>query len=191
MRKGVVLLGLLGLALLRSGGGACAQTVFTYSPTVQSIPLTPTNWTPQAKFALPPTSPKPFQVEMFDPDKLRVLGAASRLIGVELRLDYRFDNRLTMRFDNLSTITVTARGTIDMYLPDKLANATSPVPLPGFTKLLPAATFEHTAQATTAPSGAMSKTVLEPPDGSFQSFTGSRSSPVGGYTDLNILAAFT
>jgi len=189
MRKGVVLLGLLGLTLVWSGGGAYAQTVFTYSPAPLTIPLTPTNWNPQTKFAT--TNPDPFLTEQFDPSKFPVFGAPGKLVGVELHLDYRFDNRLTMRFDNVSTISVEARGTVDVYLPDKPANATSPVPLPGFTKLVPTGEFTNQATMESKPSDIFSKTVMVPSDGTFKSFPGSTSSVPGGYTDPNILAAFT
>jgi len=125
--------------------------------------LTQTDWGP-GKF---PVGVNPMEVERFNPANF----GGGQLTRVDLKLDYRFENTLSIQFFNITTITVNATGKIDLFMPD------------GTTKAVPSGTFLNTASMTSNPSTMLMKFVVpQPPT------TGSSSAT---YTDAATLAQFT
>lgn len=146
-----------------------ARADFTPTQTA-SIPLTQTNWdstTPSV------AGVDPLTFQQFNAAQYSQNGLTAVLTSVQLTLNYTFDNTLTMRFDNVSTITVTASGTMGLTLP-------------GGTNLLPTTpTFTHSETLSATPSDVFSKYVTLP-------LTPPATGTVNGtYTDSATLSQFT
>ena len=137
---------LVGLALAQ--GGATARADYTTAPQTFTIPLTKTNWTPTTSTL---TGVDPLSVVKFDPTTLGLPpGQTAILTQVDLTVNYTFENTLTMRFDNPSTITVSASGTMNLYLPN------------GTTNLVTPPTFTNSSTQTATVSDTFSKYVTLP-----------------------------
>lgn len=173
MRKGSVSLGILVVAVATCqglSGQALAQSFSTPTQTF-TIPLTQTDWGPSTSSL---AGLNPFQIQKFNASTYNQGGMTAVLTGVELSLDYQFNNTISMRFDNVSTITVNASGTMNLTLPDNV------------TKLVPTAVFANSAMQTSTPADVFSKFVTLPT----ATFTGTKPAT---YTqaDSAILSQFT
>ncbi|MFO0954380.1 MAG: choice-of-anchor E domain-containing protein [Isosphaeraceae bacterium] len=166
-------IGLLCMASLLLVGGSPARAEFTVTVKSAAIPTTQTDWGPTSSSL---SGLNPLQLTQFDASKYAVGGQTAVLKSVDVKLDYQFDNRLALTFVNLSTITVTATGSINLFLPD------------GTTKLVPTATFANTGSLRVDPAGMLMKTVYLPNPPAFTSYTGSQTQT---YTDAATLAMFT
>ncbi|MGE3819651.1 MAG: choice-of-anchor E domain-containing protein [Isosphaeraceae bacterium] len=124
-----------------------------------TIPLTQTDWGPSSS-AL--AGLNPFQIQKFNAATYNSGGLIAQLTGVQLSLDYQFNNTISMRFDNVSTITVNASGKMDLTLPDNT------------TKLITSPTFTNSSVLTSTPADVFSKFVTLPT----QTFTGTNSSSI-------------
>lgn len=170
MRHRILMLILVGAGLAAVSGPRPARADLTTPPQVLSIPLTQTNFGPTTSSL---ASVNPFLVDKFDPTKYVQNGIQGNLIGVDLRLDYEFDNYLSARFDNVAEITVKASGSMDLTLPD------------GTTKLVTSPTFENKATGVSKPSDVFSKFV------DFQPFPYVKKDYVAAsYSDPAMLARF-
>jgi len=115
---------LLGLGLFLVMAGLPARADFTPWQSVDLFkpanPLDPgtrqTNWSADAAFG------------KFDPSTAPGArsGSPAVLLGVQVQLEYRFDNTVSMRFDNATTETVTANGSINVFMPDGLTKVVTP-----------------------------------------------------------------
>jgi len=169
MRKPAIVLGILsaGLGLVASGTRS-ARADFTTNPQTISIPLTQTNWSPTTSSL---AGLNPFVLQQFDVSKYSTATQTAQLTKVSLTLDYQFENSLNLRFDNVSTITVTAQGTMTLYKPD------------GKTTAIVTPQFTNSQVMTSTPSDVFSKYVTLPQ----RMFPGSQSA---NYTDTATLKHF-
>jgi hypothetical protein len=174
MRKRVEILGLLCAGLTLVAGGGHARADFTVAPPTVTVPLTPTNWGPTTTSL---AGIDPLAIQQFDASKYSTPGHVATLTGVDVTLDFEFDNRVILTFTTMSTITVAATGTMDLFLPD------------GTTRLVPSATFANTGSLTVNPATLLMKTfgLPNPPD--FTKFPGS--TPTVSYTDAATISQFT
>ncbi|GAC1468936.1 MAG: hypothetical protein NVSMB9_12120 [Isosphaeraceae bacterium] len=165
MRNHGVLLGLLSAGVVFISIERPVRADFNQTTQTYSIPLTPTDFNPGTPSLL---GKDPFQVQLFDPTKFGDM----TLVGVGINLHYQFENTLSMRFDNPSTITVNASGSLHLYGPD------------GKTDLVNSPGFANTATEVATPADMYAKYFTEP--------TKVITSDSGqGYTDAATLAAFT
>jgi len=162
-----------------------------------------TNWTSGQDVTVfnPGTnSSVPFKVptlaySQFDPSTHLVNGLPGKLVGVELTLDYKFENTISLRFDNLSTLRVDVTGLIDLTLPtgkELKADFSGPTvpPIPGNPTPNAGQFLNSSGDITLNPGNMLSKTVNLPKT----TITGSITSlsPAGtGFTDAATLAKFT
>jgi hypothetical protein len=142
-----------------------ARADFVTNPQILSIPLTQTDWglsTPVVKNA--------DVVQQFNPATYSMPGQTAVLTAVEVRLDYEFDNTITITLANLSSsATESASGSIKLLLPNQ-------------TNLLPTQTFSN-SHSLPGPQNMLMQTWSD-------KFTGSIMSPVGGFTDPTLLSQF-
>jgi hypothetical protein len=127
MQQRTLMQGMLVVGLVLVQGAATARADFTQTFT---IPLTKTNWDPTTfSSSTPPVDP--LIVQKFDPNSpIQVPephpGQTPILTQVDLTVTYTFENTLSMRFDNPSTITVSASGTMNVFQPDGTTNLVTP-----------------------------------------------------------------
>jgi PEP-CTERM motif len=171
MRPRTAILGMavVGVAQLVAAPAVLAD--FTTNPQVFSIPLTPTNWGPDT------SSIKlldPLAVEKFNPAAFSVGGKTAVLEGVNVRVDYEFENTLSMQFFNVSKTSVLATGSMSIEGPKGNAFLTSQP-------------FTDQQTMTAQSSWTFPHSVTFPT----QTYAGSLSSPNGGYTGQGTLQQFT
>jgi hypothetical protein len=172
MQWRALVLGILGVGLAQLAVPTAARADFLTNPQVLTIPLTPTDWGPTTTVL---TGLDPFVLKQFNPATYSSGGKTAVLLGVEVKMSYEFDNTLSMKFDNMSTITVKATGNMQVDRPN--GSTLLPTPNPAFTNF----------QSMTAnPATVLGKTVTFPT----QVYTGSVSSPTGGFTDSTSLTQF-
>lgn len=171
MHRRVLILGLVFAAIAQVLAAPAARADFTTNPQTFAIPLTPTNWGPNTESLV---GLDPLAIQQFNPAAYSVGGKTAVLEGVNVRVDYEFENTLSMQFFNLSTISVTATGSMSIENTHGVAFLTS-------------SPFTNSETMTANPSTLLGKTVTFPT----QTFTGTMSSPVGGYTGSTTLQNFT
>lgn len=173
MRKGCVKLGALALAMIAglvAPGSVRATEILTTPVQTLTIPLTQTDWGPTSSSL---AGLNPFQIQRFNSATYSLPDKPAQLVSVEMQLDYQFNNTISMRFDNVSTITVNASGSMRLTMPDGTTNLVSP------------GTFTNAAAQTSTPADVFSKFVTLPT----QTFTGSRISSLAttdaGFSSFN------
>jgi len=206
MRTRIVGGSLVWLVLSLTSAGA-ARANFTAWQTVSiNNPFQPasgifTNWTsgqnvtvfdPGTNASVPFTIPT-LAYTQFDPNTHMVNGMPGKLVGVELSMDYKFENTISLRFDNLSTLRVDVTGLMDLTLPTgtelkaDFPGPTAP-PVPGNPTPNAGQFLNTSGDITLNPGNMLSKTVNLPKT----TITGSITSPAGtGFTDAAMLAKFT
>ena len=173
MRKGFVVFGMLIGAFLTTPAldSRARATEFTTPTQTLTIPLTQTDWGPTSTTL---AGLNPMQFQQFNASLYNQGNLTAELTGVELALDYQFNNTISMRFDNVSTITVNATGTMRLTAPNNTTNLVTP------------ATFTNSGSQTSTPADVFSKFVTLPTN----TITGTSAA---SYTqsDAAILAQFT
>jgi hypothetical protein len=162
MRRRAFFLGLAFVAIAQAVTAPAVRADFTTNPRVFSIPLTPTNWGSDTRSLV---GLDPIVMDKFNPAAFSVGGKTAVLEGVNVRIDYEFDNTLSMHFFNMSTISVTATETLNIQDTHGAAFLTSK-------------TFVNTETLTANPSTVLGGTVTFPT----RTFTGTMSSSAGGFT---------
>jgi len=142
--------------------------------------------------SVPYTVPTPVYAQ-FDPNAHIVNGMPGKLVGVELVMEYKFENTISLRFDNLSTLRVDVAGNMELTLPTGTkvtadfqgpnAPTTPGNPTPNVGQYL-----NTSGNITLNPGNMMSKTV-DIPTTTIHGFV--TSPPVTGFTDAATLAKFT
>jgi hypothetical protein len=171
MHPRAVILGMVVVGFAQLVAAPAVRADFMTNPQVFSIPLTPTNWGPGTPSI---TLLDPLAVQKFDPAAFSVGGKIAVLEGVNVRVDYEFDNTLSMQFFNMSKIGVLATGSMSIEGPKGAAFLTSQP-------------FANQETMTAQSSWTFPHTVTFPT----QTFAGSMSSPGGGYTAPGTLQIFT
>lgn len=105
---------LAGLLLAGLVPTARAGYVTTYTQTF-SIPLTETDWGPTTETLV---GKDPFAIQAFDGSKHQVFGHDGTLYAVGVKLDYTFENTITMQFTRASTLSVVAQGSMHLAGPN-------------------------------------------------------------------------
>lgn len=175
MRRQAMLQGMLTLGLFLVILPPNVQADFTVVPKVSDpIPLTLTDWNKNTESL---AGKNPFQVQQFNPNDYASSappGQVAQLTGVGIRLTYSFHNQITMRFDNVSTITVNAHGDMHLALPGVLAD------------IVAAPHFDNVGTQTSSKGDTFPKSVdITPP------LNLTNKHVDAGYTTANVLAAFT
>jgi hypothetical protein len=171
MRWRAVIFGLAVVGLAHFVAGPRASADFFTNPQNFTIPMTQTNWGPGTPSL---AGIVPLAVQQFDPATYSTGGKTAVLEGVEVKVDYEFENTLSMQFYNMSTITVTATGSMSISNPAGVAFLTS-------------TPFVNTETLTANPSTVLGKTVTFPT----KTYPGTMGSPAGGYTGAQTLMNFT
>lgn len=161
MRQRTLVLGVLGVGLLLISGARPVHADYTTAPQIVTIPLTQTDWGPSTASL---GGSNPMSVLKFDAAAYSLPGQPAELTQVDLRLDYEFDNTISMRFDNVATITVNANGSMSLKMPDG-------------TPLVPSPTFTNTGTQTSTPSDIFSKYVTLPTQVTTGAVTSSYTTP--------------
>jgi hypothetical protein len=170
MHRRALILGFVVVAISQVLTASAVRADFTTNPQVFSIPLSPTNWGPDT---LSLAGLNPLSVQQFDASAYSVGGKTAVLEGVNFRIDYEFQNTLTMQFFNMSTISVTATASLSLENAKGVAFLTSDP-------------FMNTATLTASPDTILGKTVSFPT----KTVDGTVSSPVGGFDGSNTLANY-
>jgi len=171
MRRRALICGLAVMVIVQVLTAPAVRADFTTNPQTFSIPLTPTNWGADTSSLV---GLDPLVVQQFNPASFSVGGKTAVLEGVNVRVDYEFDNTLSMQFFNMSTISVTATGSLSIENQKGVPFLTS-------------APFVNTETLTANPSSILGKTVTFPT----KTITGTMSSPAGGYSGGMTLLNFT
>jgi len=171
MRRQALILGLAVVTIAQALTASAVRADFTTNPQVFSIPLTPTNWGSNTSSLV---GLDPLAVSQFNPAAYSVGGKTAVLEGVNVRVDYEFENTLSMQFFNMSTIVVNATGSMSIENQKGVPFLTS-------------TPFVNAQTLTADPSTILGKTVTFPT----QTFTGTMSSPAGGYGSAMTLQNFT
>ena len=138
MHRRTLMLGILSAGFAWTLGARPARADYTTTPVTSTIAQTETNW--NLDFSLP----------KFNPAEYSLPGQTAVLTQVDLTLNYEFDNTLTMIFaPSLSTITVSASGTMNAYLPDGTTVLSASGP--------PTGSFSNAALYTLTPSDLLNK----------------------------------
>jgi PEP-CTERM motif len=172
MRERAVLFGPLIVGLLLFTASPVARADFQTPVQTGTIPLTQTDWSPQTSTL---AGHNPFVIQQFDSAAYSKPGMTAQLTGVEVSLGYQFQNTISLRFDNVSTDTVSASGIMHLYYNNTTTDVVAP------------ATFSNPQTLIATPADVFQKYVTLPT----QSFSGTQSSPAGGYTDATTLARFS
>lgn len=172
-KRSLVLLG-VGFALIAAAAPVRADFV---TVSTAAIPLTQTNWTPTTASL---AGVNPFQLDQLGTalTKAGVVigpGQSAVLTKVELTLDYRFDNTLQIRFDNLSTIGVNASGSMQVFLGSGITPSSGQAPI------ITPPTFANSSTLSSSPSDIFSKYVTVPT----KSFTGTQTASLTDQASLN------
>lgn len=175
MRHRAVFNGLLSVGLAFFALAPIARADFVTAAQTGTIPLTLTDWSPTTTSL---AGKNPFQIQQFNAAAYQAAAPAGKtvqLTGVGISLTYQFQNTISMRFDNVSTITVNASG--EMHL--GLAGT-------GITDLVGKPTFASSASKTSTGTDVFPKFLTLPT-------TVVNHTSNMGYTAANptVLAAFT
>lgn len=206
MRKRAAGRSLIWLGLLLTTAGHARADFTPWQTVAINNPFQPTtgiftNWTngqsvfvfnPGTNSTVPYTIPTPMYAQ-FDPNAHFVNGMPGKLVGVELVMEYKFENTISLRFDNLSTLRVDVTGMMDVTLPTgakvtaDFPGPTAP-PVPGNPTPNAGQFLNTSGNITLNPGNMMSKTVDLPKT----TITGMITSPAGtGFNDAATLAKFT
>lgn len=203
-RRNLLLAG-IGLALMSLVSPARADFTAWQTTTINN-PFQPssgiyTNWTnsqavfvynPVTNTTIPYTVPTPTYAQ-FDPNAHFVNGKPGQLVGVELVMEYKFENTISLRFDTLSTLRVDVTGKMQLTMPTgSLVTANFPGPNDpnpvGNPTNNAGQYLNSSGNITLSPANLLSKSVELPKS----TITGFVASPAGtGYTDGATLAKFT
>jgi hypothetical protein len=168
-RAVILRMAVLGVAQLVAAPAVLAD--FTTNPQVFSIPFTPTNWGSGTSSL---TGLDPLDVQKFNAAALSVGGKTAVLEGVNVRVDYEFDNTLSMQFFNVSKIGVVATGSLSIAGPKGVA-------------FLASQPFTDEQTLTAQSTGTFPRVVTFPT----QTYAGSMSTPNGGLTAQGTLQQFS
>lgn len=162
-------LGLAVVVIAQVLAAPAARADFLTNPQVFSIPLTQTNWDENTGSL---AGLDPVVAQQFNAAAYSVGGKTAVLEGVNVKVDYEFENTLSIKFNNLSTIAVNATGSLSIYNQGVAFLTSTP--------------FENGA-ILTATQADVGHTV------SFgtKTFPGTMSSPAGGYTGPTALSTFS
>ena len=116
MRHRAVLNRLLLAGFFLAALAPSTRADFMTAAQTESIPLTLTDWSPTTASL---AGKNPFVIQQFNAATYQPMAPAGKTVlftGVAVSLTYQFQNTISMRFDNVSTITVNASGEMHLGL---------------------------------------------------------------------------
>jgi hypothetical protein len=126
MRRQAVLMALLVVGISPLLGSRARADFIQLPAQTDVIAPTKTDWNDKTSSLI---GSNPFMVKLFNPADFQSQappGKFAKLEAVAISLTYSINNTITLRFDNVSTINVTATGFVAVTLPDHTTNLVNP-----------------------------------------------------------------